>query len=159
MAEVDDVSLILLGNGPAHAELQRQINASGASKRIRIVSGAADEQRNALLAQADALVLPSQERTEAFGVVLLEAMRWAKPVIVADIPGSGAPWLVRSSDSGIVVPTGAWDQLTEAIRLLKDDPELRQSLGTNGREALAGRFSIGAAVASIDAIYDEARSA
>lgn len=159
IAAMERVSLALVGNGPAHADLARQIKELRAEDRIHIYSGLSDEQRNALLAQADALVLPSQERTEAFGVVLLEAMRWQKPVIVADIPGSGAPWLVRSSDAGLVVPIGQWERLVEAIESLRNQPAMRARLGEQGTAALAERFSIKAVARQIDSVYSGVLSA
>lgn len=158
VARIPDVSLVLVGNGPAREALAKRIEATGKGHRIQMHTGATDEERNALLEEADALILPSQERTEAFGVVLLEAMRWGKPVVVADIPGSGAPWLVRTSDCGIIVPTGDWDQVGQAIQTLRNDSSLRDRLGTNGQLALESRFSIAAITSAIEAVYADAES-
>ena len=158
VAQIPGVSLVLVGNGPAREGLTKRIEATGEGHRIQMQTGASDEERNALLEEADALILPSQERTEAFGVVLLEAMRWAKPVVVANIPGSGAPWLVRTSDCGIIVPTGDWDQVGRAIETLRNDSTLRDRLGANGQRALQNRFSIAAVTTAIKAVYVEAES-
>ncbi len=70
---------------------------------------------------------------------LFEAMMCAKPIIVND----GAPMsrIVRGEGCGIVVPYGDVDAIKEAVQRLKNDPELRQRLGRNGRKAYESHYS------------------
>ena len=86
------------------------------------------------------LCLPSLERTEAFGMVLLEAMRFGKPVVVGDIPGSGPGWVVRQAGHGLLTPPGDTAALAAALRELQRDPARRQTLGQSGASALRQRF-------------------
>ena len=64
-------------------------HANGAAFRVqqqaRLLGLRSDDEVAALLAACDVLCLPSLERTEAFGLVLLEAMRFAKPVVVSAV--------------------------------------------------------------------------
>jgi glycosyltransferase involved in cell wall biosynthesis len=70
---------------------------------------------------------------------LFEAMMCAKPIIVND--GTPMSRIVRNEDCGIVVPYGDVNAIREAVLKLKNDPELRQRLGQNGRRAYETRYS------------------
>lgn len=59
----------------------------------------------------DAFVLPS--RSECFGLVQAEALHFAKPLIVSDIPG--ARILVEKTGCGILVPSNSPSQLARAL--------------------------------------------
>jgi glycosyltransferase involved in cell wall biosynthesis len=67
----------------------------------------------------DVLVLPSINKTEAFGMVQVEAMLQGTPVIASDLPGVRVP--ISLSRMGIVVPIGDTAKLTQAIRTVSDD--------------------------------------
>jgi len=70
---------------------------------------------------------------------LFEAMMCGKPIIVSD--GSSMADIVREENCGLVVPYGDVDAIKEAILTLKNNPELRQVLGHNGRRAYENRYS------------------
>lgn len=70
---------------------------------------------------------------------LFEAMMCGKPIIVND--GSAMADIVRKENCGLVVPYGDVDAIKEAILKLKNNPELRQELGQNGRRAYENRYS------------------
>jgi glycosyltransferase involved in cell wall biosynthesis len=70
---------------------------------------------------------------------LFEAMMCGKPIIVSD--GSSMADIVRKENCGLVVPYGDVDAIKEAILRLKNNQELRQGLGQNGRIAYENRYS------------------
>lgn len=70
---------------------------------------------------------------------LFEAMMCGKPIIVSD--GSSMADIVRKENCGLVVPYGDVDAIREAILELKNNRELRQGLGQNGRRAYENRYS------------------
>jgi len=70
---------------------------------------------------------------------LFEAMMCGKPIIVSD--GSSMADIVRNENCGLVVPYGDVGAIKEAILKLKDNPELYQGLGRNGRRAYENRYS------------------
>lgn len=88
-----------------------------------------------MLAGADIFVMPS--RTEALGLVYLEAFRAGVPVIAGD--RGGVTEIVRHGRSGLLVTPGSTQELIEAITRLARDPDLRQSLARGGRMVLAER--------------------
>jgi glycosyltransferase involved in cell wall biosynthesis len=80
--------------------------------------------------EADVFVLPSLE--DSFGLVVLEAMATALPVVVTD--HVGASEVIDSGVTGVVVPAGDEAEMKSAIRRLADDPELRVRVGRAARD-------------------------
>lgn len=134
-------SLLVAGGGERRAVLQDKIQSLGLSQRAKLLGYTEPDLLAALLASCDVLCLPSLERTEAFGMVLLEAMRAGKAVIASDIPGSGTGWVVRSSQSGITVPVGQPQALAKAIQSLKNTA-VREHYANNGQQAFNRLFRI-----------------
>jgi len=145
-ATLPGVELLIAGGGELQETLQTEINSvtlAGTSPATRLVGAVDDLQKHALLAQCDVFCLASRERTEAFGIVLLEAMQHAKPCLVTDLPGSGMPWVVSHAHCGLHVPYEDVDAWRSTIARLQHDPALRTRLGQAGRLALHQHFGIG----------------
>lgn len=70
---------------------------------------------------------------------LFEAMMCGKPIIVSD--GSSMADIVRRENCGLVVPYGDVAEIREAILKLKNDSQLRETLGQNGRKAYEDSYS------------------
>ena len=159
LANCPQVRLLIAGSGERRSLLEKCIKALGLDARAGLLGYAEPSLLNALLASCDVFCLPSLERTEAFGVALLEAMRCGKPVIASDIPGSGTGWLLRSSQAGLTVPPGQPEALAEAIQTLAHNPGQRERLAQNGLTAFAQRFTIEHVAQQIGSLYAETASA
>lgn len=92
----------------------------------------------------DLLVLPAVAY-ESFGMVLLEAMYWKKPVICSDY--GGMKEIVIHKQTGLIVPTGDADALRDAIQYILDNPTHAKQWGINGYKRLKEHFDIKLAVA------------
>ena len=103
-----------------------------------------------LYQQADMFVLPS--RVEAFGLVLLEAMRHGLPVIGSNV--GGIPEIIRDGWNGLLVPEGDATALAERLLLLIRDHELRCSLAINGLQTTA-EYTITRMAQETEALYKE----
>jgi phosphatidylinositol alpha-mannosyltransferase len=90
--------------------------------------------------------------SESFGVVLLESMASGRPIVGTDIAGYRE--VVEHGVEGLLVPRGDTVALTEALRLLIENPELRREMGLRGREK-ARRFDWGGIARSVASIYDD----
>jgi glycosyltransferase involved in cell wall biosynthesis len=155
VAATKDVELAIVGDGELRAELEALIHGlwpEGAAP-VRLEGSVDESAKRRLLAQCGAVAVPSCERSEAFGVVVLEAMRHGRPVIASDLAGSGLPWLVREAGCGLLAPVADVGGWARAIAALRDDPALRARLGGQGRAALAERFTIDACARAIAAQY------
>ena len=138
-----DAKVLIAGGGEREPALRSLIAELGLDRRVVLLGHTDPDLLQTLLAGCGCFCLPSLERTEAFGVVLLEAMRHGKPLVVSDIAGSGAGWIVRQGDCGRLVPPGAAGELAAALRALLDDPNEAARRGANGRRALNRSFAIG----------------
>ena len=87
--------------------------------------------------QADLFVLPTLE--DACALVVLEAMASGLPVVTTTNNGSGE--LIDDGHDGLIVPAGDATALTEAIRRLLEQPELRRQLGGAARAKVQGAHS------------------
>lgn len=146
VAALQGVELLIAGDGELHNTLQSLIASTtphGNPPAVRLLGAVDDAQKHALLAQCDVFCLASRERTEAFGIVLLEAMQHARPCLVTDLPGSGMPWVVSHAHCGLHVPFEDVDAWRSTIARLQHDSNLRSRLGQSGRRALHQHFGIG----------------
>lgn len=151
-----NLQLLIAGNGEGWDELQQLVRSTVATNppHVQLLGEVSEDEKHQLLNTCDAFCLASNERTEAFGMVLLEAMAHAKPCIVSDLPGSGMPWVVSSSGAGISnLPAGdpkAWRGRLEQLAV---NPEPLARWGEQGRQALQARFSMEACAHAVATQY------
>ena len=146
VSTMPDVELLIVGEGELREALEAKIEENsrpGKPASVRLLGAVTDSEKHTLLAQCDVFCLASCERTEAFGIVVLEAMMHARPCIVTDLPGSGMPWIVAQSRSGLRVPYEDVDAWRSHIARMQFDPQLRQRFGVAGVDAIQKMFSIG----------------
>lgn len=152
LVDCPDASLLLVGSGDLDGQLRSQIAALGLHDRVHMAGGLDDAALEAAYEACDAFVLPSLDRAEAFGMVLLEAMRAGKPIIASDIPGSGVG-TVAGPGNALRVPPGDAAALTAAIRQLAAFPDMRARLGNEGRARWEHEYRITAVCEAMDAVY------
>jgi glycosyltransferase involved in cell wall biosynthesis len=112
--------------------------------------GWCDQARTAtLLAEADVLVLPSYD--EVLPLVILEAL--ANGVAVVCCPVGEIPSLLSDGINACFVPCGDVDALAAALEKLRDEPELLERLGRNGRALYEEQFSLSRFFASVARIH------
>ena len=137
--------LLIAGDGELRGKLQSQIErhqAAGNPGSVRLLGQVSDDEKNALLASCDVFCLASKERTEAFGMVLLEAMAHGKPCLVSKLPGSGMGWVVEQSGSGMTCPPGDVQTWRDGMEWMAQHPDERLAMGRTGQKAFLQRFTI-----------------
>jgi glycosyltransferase involved in cell wall biosynthesis len=97
---------------------------------------------------ADIFVLPSIDKSEAFGVVTLEAQACAKPVIVSDLPG--VRQTLENGQTGLVFKLNQADDLADKLAQLLNDQSFRLAMGEKARSRVEEYFS----QQKIDYIYE-----
>ncbi len=146
-------SLLVIGEGEDRAALERRLSEPALAGRVHLAGAVDDAMLEAAYRDADVLCLASLDRAEAFGLVLLEAMRAGRPCIASRVPGSGMTEVVEHEASGLLVAPGDAAALAAAIARYRDDPGLGPRHGASGRARWEARFRIDAGEAAISAIY------
>jgi rhamnosyl/mannosyltransferase len=150
-----DADCVLVGAGPLEGDLRELATALGISERIFFVPPVSDEELAAYFRAADVFCLPSVARSEAFGIVQLEAHASGTPVVCTDLP-TGVPWVNVDGETGLVVPVGDADALASALTRLLDDDGLRARMGARARERVLAEFTVDRMVDNTLAVYAEA---
>lgn len=132
------VPVVIAGDGPERASLERRAQILGAP--VTFVGRITDAEKMALLRDCAALVLPSHLRSEAFGMVLVEAAMMSRPLISCEI-GTGTSFVNLHQHTGLVVPPVDAAALAGAMRTLASDVALRARYGTNARQRYEALFS------------------
>jgi glycosyltransferase involved in cell wall biosynthesis len=109
-----ECDLLIVGHGPGMATLAALADSLGVSSRVRILSKICDSELAALYKSCDVVCLPSIDRSEAFGMVLLEAAYFGAGIVAADIPGS-ATGTVALNLGGAVFPVGSVTALASRL--------------------------------------------
>lgn len=152
LRQVDDASLLLVGEGECANELRAQVRACDLERRVAFAGALDDGALAAAYASADAFVLPSLDRGEAFGLVLLEAMRAGLAVVASAIPGSGVGVVVADGQTGLLTAAGDAQALAARIVQLRD-PALRMRLGLAGQQRWRDAFTLDASAREVRRTY------
>lgn len=116
---LDDRYVILLGGqGELTSDLQAQIHKYNLGEQVKLLGQISAQELPAYFSAADVFCLPSVERSEAYGVVQLEAMACGTPVVCTDIPGSGVSWVNKHKITGLVVPVKNAQALASSFNYL-----------------------------------------
>ncbi len=119
--------IVIAGAGKREAEYRARREALDLSN-VHFVGAIDDVDKMALIRLCTAFVLPSNKRSEAYGLSLAEAAMLGKPMISCDI-GTGTSYVNRDGVTGIVVPPDDPEKLAEAMLALSGDPERARKLG------------------------------
>lgn len=148
-AAVPDAHVVVVGDGTRRAEVEALAAALGVADRVHFTGWRHDLAD--VMRAVDVLALPS--RWEAFGIVNLEAMAAAKPVVGFAV--EGIPEVVAHGETGLLSPPGAVDDLARDLVRVLTDRELAARLGAAGRRRFLEQFTPEAMVAAHVALYDE----
>ena len=133
------VKVVIAGSGP-EGEGLRVLAAEAAASNVVFAGQVSDAENVALLQACRALVLPSHLRSEAYGMVLVEAAMFGKPLISCEI-GTGTSFVNAHEETGFVVAPGVPDELAAAMKTLLRDDRLAAELGLAARARYERLFS------------------
>lgn len=143
--------LLIGGTGPLRKELEELIDSEKLTERVCLEGYIPDEKIPAYFGASDVFVLSSVMKTEAFGIVQIEAMSCGKPVVATKIPGSGVAWVNEDGVSGRNVTAGDSEEMAAAI---EDVADHYQSFSAGARSRFGELFSEEKMINSILKIYE-----
>jgi len=146
--------LLIVGEGPLRAKLIALASELGVSERV-IFLGKIDQQRLvACYHAAQVFVLASIARSEAYGIVQIEAMAAGLPVVNTNLD-TGVPFVSMHEETGLTVPPANTERLAAAINRLLDNPDLRSRLGQAARLRARQEFHLDVMTARTLSVYDQ----
>ena len=145
---------VLAGDGPV-SEQARELSAQlGLGSKVHFVGWKGGEQLYRLYRSCEVVVVPSIW-PEPFGLVGLEAMAHAKPVVAFEV--GGIPEWLDHEHSGLLVPVGDEVGLADAMEQLLGDPALGRQLGQNGLAEVRARFTMDVAAGKLLHLFEHVR--
>jgi glycosyltransferase involved in cell wall biosynthesis len=148
-----NAKIVIAGSGSQAASLKRQAVELGL-KNVIFTGQVTDREKVTLTKNCLALVLPSHLRSEAYGMVLIEASMMNKPMITCEI-GTGTSYINLHEKTGLVVEPGNVDEIREAMKTILNDVSLARKLGDNARVRYEQLFSGPALGIAYKSVYDE----
>jgi glycogen(starch) synthase len=144
-----DAQLVIAGDGPARAELEKRISELNLEKTVDLMGWVAPEQVPALVNASSVVLMPS--RHESFPLVALEAALMARPVVGTNV--GGLPELVVHGETGLLVEAEDSQALVEAVAWLLDHPQEAAKMGQAARRRTQEVFGWERCVDAYDALY------
>lgn len=141
------------GTGGLESSLAALIKEKGLSRKVMLVGNIGEKDLAAYYKACDVFVLPSVERSEAFGLVQVEAMYYGKPLVSTDIPDSGVSWVNRHGETGLIVEPRNSGALASAIKDIVDNAERYRLFSANCRRRFESQFSISQVAKQVFDLY------
>lgn len=156
MTEVEG-RLLVVGDGPLRGELEGLARRLGVAEKVTLLGEIQNRDVTPFYHASDVFALASTARSEAFGIVQLEAMAAGLPVVNTRLE-SGVPFVSPDGVSGVTVPPEDPSALAAALNRLLDDAALRATYGAAGRRRVGEEFSAEVMAARTLELYREISS-
>jgi glycosyltransferase involved in cell wall biosynthesis len=150
---VPGAHFVMAGDGPLHGAVRNLARDMGLCDRIAFPGRVDDAERDSLYAACQVFCLPSVSPAEAFGLVLLEAMAQARPVVASCPEWSGVSEVVAHRETGLLVPPDDPGGLSSALRVLLEDSSLARGMGLAGQARVRKLFDIRAVASLTEQVY------
>lgn len=150
----DDYVIIIGGSGPMFTPMKLQIAEEKLEEKVILPGRLSDQDLQNYYGACDVFCLSSIWKTEAFGLVQIEAMSCGKPVVATLIEGSGVSWVNLDGYSGINVPPQNSPALAEAIMTITKDPDTYLQFSRNAEKRYEEYFTKEHMLRNCQDIYD-----
>lgn len=140
-----DAKIVIVGKGDPNVEtkLQAAVKELGLQDKVIFAGKVSEAELIAWYRQCDVFCLPaivdSQGETEGLGVVLLEALNYARPVVASNV--GGIPDIIKDGQTGLLCPQRDSDELAATILKLLNNPGLGETIGKQGHAFVRREFS------------------
>ena len=152
---LDDSYIILIGgSGVERKNLQNIIDKNKLQNRVKLLGYLSEEEKHNYFEASSLFALTSITKAEAFGVVLLEAMAFSKPIVSSNLVESGMSWVNKDNVSGLLVNPKDPQQIALAFKKILNDKKLYKEFCNNSFHRYKTLFTSKEMVLSIKKLYD-----
>jgi len=152
LARLPRAKLTIVGDGPLRRRLHERAACEDLRGRVRFTGELNDPDLRLVMTESAALVLPSLERSETFGLVQLEAMASGLPVVSTQLP-TGVAEVNVDGVTGRLVPPGNVSALAAVLAEILDNPDRADNWGAAGRERVATNFDRADMIEALETWY------
>jgi len=150
LGRIPDARLMIVGDGPARASLERRASDLGVAGRTEFLGWVPPDEVPDVLDRSTIMLVPSRWE-EPFGLVAVEAALAGRPVVATRTGGLSE--VVLDGRTGIVVPVDDVEAMADAMMQLLGDRDLAIKLGRNAAESARNRFGLERFIANYDDLY------
>ena len=151
----DEYMILIGGNGPLKENLQNKIIKNGLENKVKLLGRVEDDVLGSYYEACDIYCLPSIVKSEAFGIVQIEAMSFSKPIVATKIDGSGVDWVNKNHVSGINVNPKDSKGLAIAFNKLMSNNDIYKKYSEGSKNRFTKLFDRDTMANSIFNLYKE----
>lgn len=133
-------ALLVVGEGDLRQRYEEMAHNLGMVEQVRFVGNVPSQELAELFRAADIVSVPSVGRSEAFGMVYVEAMACAKPVVASRLPGVRT--VVLDGETGILVEPANVQAVADALTRLLASPEEALGMGQAGARRVTAQYTV-----------------
>ncbi len=137
----NDYVVLIGGTGTLRKKLEKKIRRLGLENKVMLLGRIPKNELPAYFGASKVFCLPSVQKTEAFGIVQIEAMSCGKPVVATRIPHSGVAWVNQHGVSGLNVTPGNAMELAQAIQHIADDDAVYEQYAVSAKNRYQDLFT------------------
>jgi glycosyltransferase involved in cell wall biosynthesis len=130
--QLPQTKLLVVGGGELETKYRQLAHQLGIGDCVIFAGNVSEDELPKYYASSDMLVLPSKDRSEGFGLTILEANATGKPAVGTTV--GGIPSVIQNGYNGLLVPPNRPEALAEAIKTALADEDLLERMGRNGRK-------------------------
>jgi len=147
-----DANLVVIGEGKESQNLKLKTENLKLKNRVFFLPHQPREKLINFYGASEVFVLPSIFKSEAFGIVILEAMACGTPVISTEL-GTGTSWVNQNGKTGFVVPPKNSKSLASAIKTILTQKNLSQQFGLTSQNRVREKFSLNQMIEKSTEVY------
>ena len=151
----DNYVIVIGGDGELRKKYEKLIMNNNLLNKVFLIGKIPQTHLGSYYKACDLFCLPSIEKSEAFGLVIVEAMSFGKPVVATNIKGSGVSWVNQNGVTGLNVEPKNPKALADAIRFICENPEIYIKMSKNALKRFKEEFTIEKEILRILEIYNK----
>lgn len=137
----DEFIILIAGEGYEKKRLNEIILMYNLQDKVKLLGYISEQEKFDYLQACYLFCLPSITKAEAFGVVIIEAMSFSKPIVSTNMVNSGISWVNKDGETGIQVDINSPEQLAIAFKKISSNKDLYENMSKNSFKRYEKLFS------------------